>query len=240
MPDNDDDDDIMDTNTKRVQVRRKKKSATYIAEENNGESIVDFLDNSAAQKLRSSLPNKNQTLAAKNKKKDEFEIDSAGRLIIRDDSDEEEDTFKRPKGYELDNDSEDGEKDEDNFATMVSTAARKRKRTGTSVASSKVSQPAMKYQAGGTGIHRALHANSKKDVKQYGSEYKSTKAKGDVKRKGKPDPYAYVPLQKSALNRRKRAKFEGQFKGLVNAANTGSVKGKKAGLAGQMKKVKIK
>ena len=90
------------------------------------------------------------------------------------------------------------------------------------------------------GIHRALHANSKKDVKQYGSEYKSTKAKGDVKRKGKPDPYAYVPLQKSALNRRKRAKFEGQFKGLVNAANTGSVKGKKAGLAGQMKKVKIK
>ena len=90
------------------------------------------------------------------------------------------------------------------------------------------------------GIHRPLNANSKKEVKQFGAEYRSSKAKGDVKRKGKPDPYAYVPLQKSALNRRKKAKFEGQFKGLVNAANTGSVKGRKAkGLAGQMKKVKI-
>ena len=90
------------------------------------------------------------------------------------------------------------------------------------------------------GIHRPLHVNSKKDVKEYGSEYRSTKAKGDVKRKGKPDPYAYVPLQKSALNRRKKAKFEGQFKSLANAANKGSIKGKKAkGLAGQMKKVKI-
>merc|ERR1712083_581908 len=159
--------------------------------------------------------------------------------IIRDSDEEEEEASKKPKGYELDDDS-DVENDKETFAAMVSTAARKRKRTGTSVASSKVSQPAMKYQAGGTGIHRPLHVNSKKDVKQYGSEYRSTKAKGDVKRKGKPDPYAYVPLQKSALNRRKRAKFEGQFKALVNAANTGSVKGKKAGLAGQMKKVKIK
>merc|ERR1719433_719749 len=117
---------------------------------------------------------------------------------------------------------------------MVSTNARKRKRGG-SVASSKISEPAMKYKAGGTGIHRPLNGNSKNT--EYGSEYKSTKAKGDVKRKGKPDPYAYVPLQKSALNRRKKAKFEGQFKSLANAANKGSIKGKKAkGLAGQMKK----
>merc|ERR1739848_933455 len=109
MPDNDDDDDMettSDSNKKRVQVRRKKKSATYIAEENNVEAIVDFLDTSAAQKLRSSLPNKNLALAAKNKKKDEFEIDSDGRLIIRDDSDDDEEAFKRPKGYELDDDSE--------------------------------------------------------------------------------------------------------------------------------------
>merc|ERR1719266_2822723 len=163
---------------------------------------------------------------------------SDGKFIIRDSDEEDEEAFKQPKGYELDD--SDVENDQETFAAMVSTAARKRKRTGTSVASSKASQPAMKYQAGGTGIHRPLHVNSKKDVKEYGSEYRSTKAKGDVKRKGKPDPYAYVPLQKSALNRRKKAKFEGQFKALVHAANTGSVKGRKAGLAGQMKKVKIK
>merc|ERR1739844_821938 len=101
----------------------------------------------------------------------------------------------------------------------------------------------MKYQAGGTGIHRPLHVNSKKDVKEYGSEYRSTKAKGDVKRKGKPDPYAYVPLQKSALNRRKKAKFEGQFRGLVKAAEKGSSKGKKSkakSLSNKMKHMKMK
>ena len=149
MPDSDDDDE-MDGDKKRVQVRKKKKSATYIAEENNGEAIVDFLDTSAAQKVRSALPKANAGAISKQKKKDEFEIAPDGRLIIRDSDEEEEDTFKKPKGYELDDDS-DGEKDQENFSTMVSTAARKRKRTGSSIASSKASQPAMKYQAGGTG-----------------------------------------------------------------------------------------
>jgi hypothetical protein len=87
-----------------------------------------------------------------------------------------------------------------------------------------------------------LDSNSKKAVKVFGSEYKSTKAKGDVKRKGRPDPYAYVPLQKSAMNRRKKAKFEGQFAGLVKAAESGSAKGKKAAgrqLASKLKKMKV-
>merc|ERR1719361_3257043 len=127
------------------------------------------------------------------------------------------------KGIMLD-DSDD-ENGGDTFETMVSTNARKRKRGG-SVASSKVSEPAMKYKAGGTGIHRPLNNSSKNT--EYGSEYRATKAKGDMKRKGKPDPYAYVPLQKSALNRRKKAKFEGQFRGLVKAAEKGSSKGKKS------------
>jgi ribosomal RNA-processing protein 12 len=35
-----------------------------------------------------------------------------------------------------------------------------------------------------------------------GMEYQSRKAKGDVKKKGKPDPYAYLPLSRKALNRR--------------------------------------
>lgn len=35
-----------------------------------------------------------------------------------------------------------------------------------------------------------------------GAEYKAPKAGGDIKKKGKPDPYAYVPLSRAALNRR--------------------------------------
>lgn len=53
------------------------------------------------------------------------------------------------------------------------------------------------------------------------------KAKGDVKKKGKPDPYAYVPLLRQKLNRRKEVKLRGQFSGLLQKAKRGSVTGAK-------------
>ena len=45
-------------------------------------------------------------------------------------------------------------------------------------------------------------------------------------------------LEKSSLNRRKKAKFEGQFKGLVKATQKGMKAGKKAKLVEKMKKMK--
>ncbi|XP_030796950.1 RRP12-like protein isoform X1 [Rhinopithecus roxellana] len=78
------------------------------------------------------------------------------------------------------------------------------------------------YQAGGSGIHRPV---AKKAMP--GAEYKAKKAKGDVKKKGRPDPYAYIPLNRSKLNRRKKMKLQGQFKGLVKAARRGSQVGHK-------------
>lgn len=35
-----------------------------------------------------------------------------------------------------------------------------------------------------------------------GSEYRAQKAKGDIKKKGQVDPYAYVPLSRKSLNKR--------------------------------------
>ena len=46
-------------------------------------------------------------------------------------------------------------------------------------------------------------------------------------------------LEKSSLNRRKKAKFEGQFKGLVKATQKGMKAGKKAKLVEKMKKMKV-
>ncbi len=233
----------------KKQKRRKKKStASFIAESAKDDSMVDFLDASAAQKILSSRPKlapafgAGESGKASKRFEGDFEIAADGRIIIKDsdDSDTERDKArKRKAGYMLDNSDDEDDNDQNNFGALVSTA-QKRKR-GTSVASSKKSQPQMKYQAGGSGIHRALDENSKKSAaKVYGSEYKAKKASGDMKRKGKPDPYAYIPLQKSSLNRRKKAKFEGQFQGLVKAANAGSVKGKKAKtLAKKMKQMKV-
>ena len=99
----------------------------------------------------------------------------------------------------------------------------------------------MKYQAGGSGIHRPLNGSqSTQKFPDYGAEYRAKKGKGDVKRKDKPDPYAYVPLKKESLNKRKRAKFDGQFKGLVKAAQKGSAAGKKSGkITRKMKHLKM-
>nr|KAG5693711.1 hypothetical protein BaRGS_008353 [Batillaria attramentaria] len=55
----------------------------------------------------------------------------------------------------------------------------------------------------------------------------SDKAGGDIKKKGKPDPYAYVPLDFKQLNKRKQAKLKGQFAGLVKGARKGALKAKK-------------
>uniref|UniRef100_A0A673H6J2 Uncharacterized protein n=1 Tax=Sinocyclocheilus rhinocerous TaxID=307959 RepID=A0A673H6J2_9TELE len=81
-------------------------------------------------------------------------------------------------------------------------------------------EPTMKYKAGGIGIHRPLDRRP-----EFGTEYKSKKGKGDVKKAGKCDPYAYVPLKKAQLNRRKKAKLQGQFKGMVRGAKKGARSG---------------
>ena len=80
------------------------------------------------------------------------------------------------------------------------------------------------YQAGGSGIHRPLaasvksghsrHSKSSKVSRAPGSEYKAAKADGDIKRKGKHEPYAYVALTRNSLNRRKRTKMGSQFKNI--------------------------
>ena len=55
--------------------------------------------------------------------------------------------------------------------------------------------------------------------------YLPQRARGDVKVKGQPDPYAYVPLMGQKLNRRKKAKLAGQFSGVMRKAKTGSAAG---------------
>lgn len=95
------------------------------------------------------------------------------------------------------------------------------------------------YKAGGSGIHRPLAASVKSGQSRYskssktsqvsrapGSEYKASKAGGDIKKKGKHEPYAYVALSRNSLNRRKRTKGGGQFKSISNKSKGGGKKRK--------------
>lgn len=58
------------------------------------------------------------------------------------------------------------------------------------------------------------------------------RAKGDVKKAGQLDPYAYIPLNREKLNRRKRVKMSGEFSGIMKKA----VKGSKAGTKSRHRK----
>ncbi|XP_017466364.1 PREDICTED: RRP12-like protein [Rhagoletis zephyria] len=158
-----------------------------------------------------------------------------------DDDDDAIEAKRAPKrGMEVDSSDEE----------ELSATSRKRKATDAiSMRSGKTS--ASKYVAGGKGIHRPLgaagsdaismksgySAKSAKSGKSTaasayaGSEYTTKKAKGDMKKKGKLDPFAYIPLSRNTLNKRKRAKHSGTFKNIVNGARKGALRGVKQRVA---------
>lgn len=198
--------------------QQARKSGTWIEED--AETIIDFTDASVARKVRATKPKKaapeleDKSVQDKNRG---FKTAADGRLVIKDDGQDSDNDAKN-------SDSSDSEDEATSVAQTLQVAGRKRKR-----ALSVKSGFSSTYQTGGVGIHRPLNsAASVKSAASAGSEYKSKKSAGDVKRKGQFDPYAYVPLQRSALNRRKRAKGMGQLASVVRGARSGALKGAKA------------
>lgn len=145
-----------------------------------------------------------------------------------------------------------GSDDDDSVDEATENAkmkARKRKAsTAISQASGKTGTES-RYVSGGKGIHRSLNGTSSAASTRtghsmasgrtaataktagstaYGTDYKSKKATGDIKKKGSAyDPYAYIPLSRNSLNKRKRAKSAGQFKSIVSGARKGAAAGSK-------------
>lgn len=153
-----------------------------------------------------------------------FKTAPDGRLIIKDIEDDETDSddddltgYKENTKDELDGNSSD---EDENVEEEEKSGPSKKK-----IALNP-------YKTGGSGIHRPLAESVKSGVSNYskmskaskmtnpgkapGSEYKAKKAGGDVKKKGKHEPYAYVQLSRNSLNRRKRKAAGSQFKSIAN------------------------
>ncbi|XP_070833276.1 RRP12-like protein [Chaetodon trifascialis] len=168
---------------------------------------LNFLDPKVSQRVLATNP----ALKKSARVEHGFKVTSDGRLIIRED---EEENVK---------DKDEGEmKDILEEAGVTSKKTQKRKFKDDNFDEDMDIEPQLKYKAGGSGIHRPLGGKD-----NIGADYKSKKGKGDVKKTGKLDPYAYIPLKKAQLNRRKRAKLQGQFKGMVRGAQKGALSGKK-------------
>uniref|UniRef100_A0A673BGU7 Ribosomal RNA processing 12 homolog n=1 Tax=Sphaeramia orbicularis TaxID=375764 RepID=A0A673BGU7_9TELE len=198
------DDEGKPSNSQKKPVKQQKGRAWL--KEGEHDDPLNFLDPKVSQRVLATNPK----LKKSTKVEHGFKVTSDGRLIIKD----EEENVK---------DKDEGEmKDILEEAGVKSKKSQKRKFQDGNFDEDMDIEPELKYKAGGGGIHRALGGS-----RDSGVDYKSKKGKGDVKKTGKPDPYAYIPLRKAQLNRRKRAKLQGQFKGMVRGAQKGALSGKK-------------
>ncbi|KAH8238332.1 hypothetical protein KR032_004084 [Drosophila birchii] len=177
-----------------------------------------------------------------------FKTADDGRLIISDkalrgqgagvsessDSDDEsmQDDTKEPKARRG---MEEDSSDEEELQQQSASAGAKRKRKATDALSMKSGKTtaSSRYTAagGGKGIHRQLGGAGNTDAmsmksgksgksinRTAGSEFTSKKAKGDMKKRGQLDPYAYIPLSRNTLNKRKRSMNSRKFKSVLRGA----------------------
>ncbi|XP_061066600.1 RRP12-like protein [Eubalaena glacialis] len=206
----DEEDEEEERSRGKEQQRLARHRSRAWLKEGGGDEPLNFLDPKVAQRVLATQPG-----PGRGKKDHGFKVSADGRLIIRE---EEDDNAKLEE--------EEGAKGEDeemaDLMEDVGVRSKKHQKLKQKEADDEELEMPPQYQAGGSGIHRPV---AKKATP--GAEYKAKKAKGDVKKKGRLEPYAYIPLSKTKLNRRKKVKLQGQFKGLVRAAQRGSQVGHK-------------
>ncbi|XP_063163096.1 RRP12-like protein [Candoia aspera] len=182
----------------------RQQSQAWLKEGENDEPL-NFLDPNVAHRVLATRPGTGQT----GKVKHDFKLSADGRLILCEEEEE-------PKG--LNEESTDPTQE----VGIWSKKAQKRRFQEEADDEGLAADTQPQYKAGGIGIHRPVSKNA-----APGAEYKAKKGKGDIKKKGGLDPYAYIPLNRAKLNRRKKAKLQGQYKNLMKGAQRGAQAGKR-------------
>ncbi|NXP55860.1 RRP12 protein, partial [Heliornis fulica] len=197
----------------RKQARQKGQAWLKEGEE---DEPLNFLDPNVSQRVLATKPGSKRSRGVSH----DFQVSEDGRLIIREKEDEVDDDEAKGADEEM----------ADVLQDIGLRSKKSQKCQFREELDNEEPEPGTysQYRAGGSGIHRQL---DKKPA--FGAEYRSKKGKGDVKKKGQLDPYAYIPLNRAGLNRRKRAKMQGQFKGLMKGAQRGAKAGRRNRLKSQ-------
>ncbi|ALC49496.1 CG2691 [Drosophila busckii] len=240
------------TRAVKSKIKAKQARSTYIRED--ADDIVDLADVRSIGNVLTSGTAASAAAASSGKPAKSkpqlpnggFKTADDGRLIIsdkalrgqgndEDDDDSSSEDSSADSGHEADGGKakrgmEDDSSDEEELQ-QASNLKRKRKATDAlSMRSGKSGTSTRK------GIHRSLPAGASDAMsvkssggvsRVAGSEYSTKKAKGDMKQRGKLDPYAYIPLTRNTLNKRKRAMNSRKFKSVVRGAG-----GSEAGATG--------
>uniref|UniRef100_A0A8C9U0N5 Ribosomal RNA processing 12 homolog n=1 Tax=Scleropages formosus TaxID=113540 RepID=A0A8C9U0N5_SCLFO len=213
-----DSEDSEDEKNGKGQKAIRQKGQAWL-KEGAADEPLNFLDPKVSQRVLATNPDFKKTTKVEHG----FKVTSDGRLIIQEEGDEDENKKGRNIDYDEDMDVEPQMKYKGKQILKFFSHC--------NFVSSCMNCDVTFYLpwylfsacfiAGGSGIHRPLPGKA-----EIGKDYKAKKAKGDIKKKGKCDPYAYIPLKKAQLNRRKRAKLQGQFKGMVRGAQKGARAGR--------------
>ncbi|XP_063963855.1 RRP12-like protein [Lytechinus pictus] len=229
------DEDAKDAKSK-VKGRKTKKVAgqrgkAWLKEGEKEDAPLDFLDPSVSRRVLATKPESKETQSAGHIKHN-FKTLPDGRLLIAEMEEEEAEKVKGKKkqggkakgGGAATDDLEDMMDDE--FSKFQKTT--KRKLEDLSISDDEDETPT-KYKAGGSGIHRPIGVPKKeKPVVKPGQEYAAKKAGGDMKKKGKQDPFAYIPLNRQQLNRRMKKKAAGQWNSLSKGGSKMAMKKNKS------------
>ncbi|KAM3963785.1 LOW QUALITY PROTEIN: RRP12-like protein [Aphomia sociella] len=234
LKDSDSEMEYLDDEDERPRPKAKKakapsKNKAWI--QDDPENIVDLADVSSSRKITATDPSqKKKAVEVKEKKKDGgFRTAPDGRLIITDDAFEDDDDDEPKPSGDVDSDTDDTDNEEQSNkpSKLLKPGAKRRYDDILSIKSGRTNRSkastatvTSKYKAGGKGIHRPI-GSAASVASTVGTEFRSKKAKGDIKKKGKHDPYAYLPLSRKNLNKRTKAITSKQFKGIVKSKTKG-------------------
>uniref|UniRef100_M4BNY8 Uncharacterized protein n=1 Tax=Hyaloperonospora arabidopsidis (strain Emoy2) TaxID=559515 RepID=M4BNY8_HYAAE len=195
MADSDDEGDDDEAAAMQVLKRKKdlhrKPKGGQVIQEDE-DDILDFLDDNAAVKsIRSSRKGRRED----DESDEEFQMTKDGRMIIPGDQDEDM------------NGGGDSEEDEDKIKQDVASQLHRMGLNSHNKNSDKGGR--MKRKRGGES-----DPNS-------GREYRAKKAGGDVKKKGKLEPYAYIPLDPKLMAKRNKREAVTRYGGSVGNKRRG-------------------
>jgi len=218
---------------------KKGKGGTWIKEnideDDDDNEPVDFLDKGALSRIVATKPSDKKK---KLKTEDNFSYSEEGKLIIEDEDDEDENKSKKKKGNNKKENPNEMDLD-DLFDEYENKKSRKRKMQeiienedeNSNDEEEEQQQPQHQHKVDNNNNHQRKFVQGKRKEqhkpKLAGDEYKAKRARGDVKKAGKLDPFAYLPLTPTALNRRKKIKYQSEMHNILNAAKKGSEKGRK-------------
>ncbi|KAG0225324.1 hypothetical protein BGX31_007682 [Mortierella sp. GBA43] len=201
LSDDDEDGEDEEETAKTTQKKsNKKKQGADAWIKEDGDAPLDFLDRAVVSRVTASHPS-TQTARKMRDLSSAFKTSSDGKLVIEDsDSDdgeaEDEDEEPDQETMELDqaeNNYLESLKSVDGFTRGQGGKIKFNKTNRRGVMGKDDDMDMDMEMAGGPGPIRSKNPKEKKPAKAIGQEFRAKKAGGDVK-KGRVDPYAYVPL----------------------------------------------